>query len=163
MRIAAPHRSQRFLLPPSVDEYVGPRHPVRVIVDVVERLDLDAFDVGVSEAGRPAYPPEVLISLLLYGFSQGVLSSRGIAPRTEVDCAFMYASACLRPSYRTISRFRDDYKQPLAEIFAQVVVVCRKAGLGNTAVVAIDSTPQRANASMDAHSRRSHLDAELKK
>jgi transposase len=163
MRMAAPSRGQRFLLPPSVDEFVGPRHPVRVIVDVVARLDLSAFDVGAGEVGRPAYPPDALISLLLYAFSQGVLSSREIARRSEVDCAFMYAAACLRPSYRTISRFRDDYKKALAEIFAQVVVICRKAGLGSTAVVAIDSTPQRANASMDAHSRRSQLDEELKK
>lgn len=163
MRMAAPSRGQRFLLPPSVDEFVGPRHPVRVIVDVVERLDLRSFDVGASEAGRPAYPPEAMISLVLYAFSQGVLSSREIARRNEVDCAFMYASSCLRPSYRTISRFRDDYKQSLAEIFAQVVVVCRKAGLGHTAVVAIDSTPQRANASMDAHSKRSQMEEELTK
>jgi len=49
-----PDRRQGMLLPPSVDEYVGPRHRVRVIVEVVERLDLSGFHVGESDEGRPA-------------------------------------------------------------------------------------------------------------
>ena len=81
--------------------------------------------------------------------------------RCQVDCAFMFATAGLRPSYRTISRFREGYKVQLAGLFVDVVRVCRKAGLGDTSVIAVDSTPQRANASMDAHSRRSQLERDL--
>jgi transposase len=161
MKMKLPSRSQRMLLPPSIDEFVGPDHRVRVVVEVVERLDLSAFDEGDAGTGRPRLPPEALISVLLYAFSIGVFSSREIARRVETDCAFMYATAGLRPSYRTLSRFRREHETTLSGVFAQVVVVCQRAGLGGPEVVVIDGTKQRANASLDAHERRSHLEKQL--
>lgn len=161
MKMKLPSRSQRMLLPPSIDEYVRPDHRVRVVVEVVERLDLSAFDEGDAGNGRPRLPPEALISVLLYAFSIGVFSSREIARRVETDCAFMYATAGLRPSYRTLSRFRSEHETALSAVFAQVVVVCQRAGLGGAEVVVIDGTKQRANASLDAHERLSHLEKQL--
>lgn len=152
-----------MLLPPSIDEYVGPTHRVRVIVEVVERLDLSAFETGGSKTGRGAFPPQVMVAVLLYAFSVGVFSSREIARRLETDCAFLFASSGTRPSYRTIARFRGDETEALAKVFAQVVVICREVGLGALDVVAIDGTRQRANASLEAHSRRDQLVKELER
>jgi transposase len=152
-----------MLLPPTVDEYVGPSHRVRVIVEVVERLDLSGFRVGVSDEGRPAYPPEILVSLLFYAFSIGIFSAREMERRCQTDCAFMFATAGLRPSHRSISRFRAANQDELSKLFAQIVGVCRRAGLGNTSRVAIDGTRQHANASLDAHVRKEQLEKELGK
>lgn len=161
MRMPMPSRSQRILLPPSIDEYVSADHPVRLIVEVVDRLDLSAFIGDDSETGRPSYPPEALVAVLLYAFSIGVFSSREIERRVETDCAFMFAVSGLRPSHRTLSRFRAEQKEALSAVFAQVVVVCRRAGLGSPELVVVDGTKQRANASLDAHSRRSQLEKML--
>jgi len=158
-----PSRKQSFLLPPSIDEFVGPGHRARVIVEVCERLDLSGFDVGGGATGRPAYPAEVMVPLILYAFSLGVLSSREIARRCETDCAFMFVVSGLRPGYRTIARFRAENEGPLSDLFSQVVVVCRRAGLGSTAIVAYDGTRQKANASLDAHESLSHLEKELER
>jgi transposase len=163
MRKAIPDRRQPMLLPPSVDEYVSPRHRVRVIVEVVERLDLSGFHGGESDEGRPAYPPEILVSLLFYAFSIGVFSAREMERRCQTDCAFMFATAGLRPSHRSISRFRAANQEQLSMLFAQIVGVCRRIGLGNTARVAIDGTRQHANASIDAHVRKEQLEKELGK
>ena len=156
-----PDRRQVMLLPPSVDEYVSPTHRVRVIVEVVERLDLSRFQVGSADTGRGAFQPTGLVALLLYSFSIGVFSAREMARRLETDCAFLFATSGQRPSYRTIARFRTDEAEALAGIFAQVLVACRSVGLGSLDVVAIDGTRVRANASLDAHSRRSQLEKEL--
>ena len=153
-----PDRRQVMLLPPSVDEYVSPTHRVRVIVEVVERLDLARFQVGGADTGRGAFQPAGLVALLLYRFSIGVFSAREMARRLETDCAFLFATSGQRPSYRTIARFRTDEADALAGIFAQVLVACRCVGLGSLDVVAIDGTRVRANASLDAHSRRSQLE-----
>ena len=158
-----PDRKQAMLLPPRIDDYVSATHRVRLIVEVVERLDLSNFKVGTADTGRAAFPPAALVSLLLYSFSIGVFSAREMARRLETDCAFLFATSGLRPGYRTIARFRTDESEALASVFAKVVVVCREVGLGNLDVVAIDGTRVRANASLDAHTRRSQLEAELAK
>lgn len=152
-----------MILPPSIDEYVGPRHRVRVIVEVVEQLDLSGFPIGEAGEGRPAYPPEILVSLLFYAFSIGVFSAREMERRCQTDCAFMFATAGERPSYRSLSRFRALHQEELSRLFVQIVRICRRAGLGNTARVAIDGTRQRANASIDAHVRKEQLEKELGK
>jgi transposase len=152
-----------MILPPSIDEYVGPRHRVRVIVEVVEQLDLSGFHVGEAGEGRPAYPAEILVSLLFYAFSIGVFSAREMERRCQTDCAFMFATAGERPSHRSISRFRAIHQEELSGLFVQIVRVCRRAGLGNTARVAIDGTRQHANASIDAHVRKEQLEKELGK
>ena len=147
-----------MLLPPSVDEYVSATHRVRVIVEVVERLDLSRVVVGSADTGRGAFRPAGLVALLLYSFSIGVFSAREMARRLETDCALLFATSGQRPSYRTIARFRTDEAEALAGIFAQVLVVCWNVGLGSLDVVAIDGTRVR---SLDAQSRRSQLEKEL--
>ena len=154
-------REQRWLLPPSIGDFVSASHRVRLIVDVVERLELSEFTVGGGETGRPAYPATALLALLLYGFSEGVFSSRELARRCETDCAFMFAAGALKPSYRTISRFRAQNEDALSEIFTQVLLVCRQMGIGDLGIVAIDGSSQKASASLDAHDRKEHLEKQL--
>jgi len=154
-------RRQGLILPRSIDEFVGPGHRVRVIVEIVNRLDLSAFRRGEAEEGRPAYSPEIFISVIFYAFSLGVFSSREMERRCRSDCAFMFAAAGERLSHRSLSRFRAAHKEELSELFAKVVDVCRRAGLGDTARVIIDGTRQHANASMDAHVRKEQLEKEL--
>lgn len=156
-------RRQGLILPRSIDEFVGPGHRVRVIVEVVKRLDLSAFRRGEAEEGRPAYPPDIFISVIFYAFSLGVFSSREMDRRCKSDCAFMFAAAGERLSHRSLSRFRAAHKEELSDLFAKVVHVCRKAGLGDTARVVIDGTRQHANASMDAHVRKEQLEKELER
>lgn len=156
-------RRQGLILPRSIDEFVGPGHRVRVIVEVVNRLDLSAFRRGEAEEGRPAYPPEIFISVIFYAFSIGVFSSREMDRRCKSDCAFMFAAAGERLSHRSLSRFRAAHKEELSDLFAKVVDVCRRAGLGDTARVVIDGTRQHANASMDAHVRKEQLEKELER
>src|ERR1700682_4450809 len=68
-----------------VDRLVGDDHPARAIWALVGRLDLRGFYLSIEsnaeEGGRPAFDPQLLISLWVYAYSQGIGSARGVARR----------------------------------------------------------------------------------
>jgi transposase len=83
--ISGHDRSQMFLLPEAVDDYVGVDNPVRFIDAFVDELDLaTAGFVGVEPkvTGRPGYAPADLLKLYIYGYLNRVRSSR----RLELEC-----------------------------------------------------------------------------
>ena len=80
---------QPLLLPPSVQDFVGEDHLARFILALVlEPLDLGEIEAAyASERGQPPFDPAMMTALLLYGYCNGVYSSRRIAKaaRERVD------------------------------------------------------------------------------
>lgn len=140
---------QAWLLPPSVHEFVPPGHLAHFVRDTVrEGLDLRAI-AGVyrEERGYPPYHPGMMVALLLYGYSQGIYSSRRLARACEERLDFMAVTGLNRPDFRTISDFRKRHLAALALLFEQVLLLCREAGLVKLGHVAVDGTKLKANAS----------------
>ena len=94
-----------------------------------------------------AYQPSMMVRLLLYGYCQGVVSSRKIEKATHEDVAFRYLAADTHPDHDTIAGFRKRHLEALAGLFAQALRLCAKAGLVKLGHVAIDGTKIKANAS----------------
>src|SRR4029450_633395 len=92
--------------------------------------------------GYPPYHPAMMVALLLYAYS-----SRRIARACEERLDFQAVPALTRPDFRTISEFRRRHLAALAELFVQVLALCRRAGLVGLGHVAVDGTKLRANAS----------------
>jgi len=72
-------RGQWTLLPECLDDFIDESNPVRVIDVFVDALDLAKMSFeGVEPAatGRPSYHPSVLLKLYIYGYLNGVQSSR---------------------------------------------------------------------------------------
>jgi transposase len=111
-------------------------------------LDLSAILAAYTEPrGYPPYHPAMMVALLLYAYSRGVYSSRRIARACEERLDFQAVTALNRPDFRTISEFRRRHLAALAELFVQVLALCRRAGLVRLGHVAVDGTKLRANAS----------------
>jgi transposase len=142
-------REQVLLLPPDLRDWLAPGHFALFVVDAVAELDLSVFfdRYGPGSRGRPAYPPEVMVGLMLYAYALGVRSSRAIERRCVEDVAFRVICANLLPDHATIARFRAEHEQALRGLFSQVLAMCKRAGLVRVGVVAIDSTKLAANAS----------------
>ena len=140
---------QSLLLPPSVHEFVPPGHPAHFVRDLVrDQLDLSAILEVYDEArGYPPYDPWMMTALLLYGYSQGIYSSRRLARACEERLDFMAVTALNRPDFRTISEFRKRHLAALSGLFVQVLRLCRTAGLVRLGHVALDGTKIKANAS----------------
>jgi transposase len=72
-----------------VERLVDEDHPARAIWELVGRLDLDRFyetiESSAEEGGRPAFDPQLLISLWVYAYSQGIGSAREVARRCGYD------------------------------------------------------------------------------
>ena len=147
MRFLPYNPEQDYLLPPSVQDVLGPQHLCFFVRRLVARLDLRAFEQDYEEEGRPAYAPALLVSVWLYAYALGITSSRRLEQRLREDLAFRYLAAGAQPDFWTLNEFRGRHPKALNDLFTQVVELARKAGLGRLGHVAIDSTRVKAHAS----------------
>jgi transposase len=156
-------RDQAFLLPPDMREWFPDDHLAWLVLEIVAQLDTSALHARhpSARAGRAAYDPDMLLTLLIYAYCQGVRSSRQIEQRCITDVAFRVLCAQDTPDHSTISRFRVDHQDGFAALFTQVLQVAAAAGLARFGTVAIDGTKIAANASRDANRRREWLAREV--
>src|SRR6201997_3578967 len=140
---------QPLLLPPSVQDFVGDDHLARfVLALVLEHLDLSEIEAAYTgERGQPPFDPAMMTALLLYGYCNGLYSSRRIAKAAGERVDFMSIVGLDPPDFRTISDFRKRHLKTLAGLFGQVLKLCEQAGLVKLGHVALDGTKIKANAS----------------
>ena len=142
--------TQSFLLPPSPMEWLPKGHLAYFILDVVGELDLSAIEARIQEKdarGTRPYAPEMMVSLLLYGYCVGVFSSRKLERATYEDVAFRVLAGGEHPHFTTINGFRKDHLGALRTLFLQVLKLCQSAGLVKLGHIALDGTKVHANAS----------------
>ncbi|HEX4544172.1 MAG TPA: transposase [Candidatus Acidoferrum sp.] len=134
-----------------VERLIGEDHPARAIWALVGRLDLSRFYQGIEssaeEGGRPAFDPQLLISLWVYAYSQGIGSAREVARRCEYDPAFQWLTGLTEVNYHTLAEFRVEKQKELDELFTQVLAALSKEGLITLEQVMQDGTKIRALAS----------------
>jgi len=144
-------REQVSLLPPCVEDYVGPDNPVRAIDAYVDSLDLN--ELGFRElgsdggAGQPPYDPADLLRLYLYGYLHQVRSSRRLEREARRNVELMWLLRGLTPGYRTIANFRKDNAAGLKAANRDFVLLAGRLDLLGGALVAIDGTYFHGDAS----------------
>ena len=82
-----------------------------------------------EERGYPPYDPRLMVKLLVYGYANGVISSRKLERATYHDIAVRMLCAGQHPDYRSIARFRKRHLTALGELFVQTLRLCRQAEL----------------------------------
>lgn len=142
-------RDQSLLLPPDLREWLEPGHLAWFVIETTGELDLSAFfaDYRADGHGRPAHDPEMMVALLLYAYATGARSAREIERRCSGDVAYRVIAANRAPDHATIARFRSRHQDRLAELFAQVLGLCGRAGIVSGELLALDSTKIAASAS----------------
>lgn len=142
-------RDQPMLLPPDLQDWLPPDHLARLVLEVVEQLDLSAIEARyqLGGVGREAFHPRLCTGLLIYAYCVGVRSSRQIERLCLTDVAFRVISAQQHPDHTTLARFRQRHAAALAELFGQVLTICGRAGMGKVGIVAIDGTKIAGQAS----------------
>lgn len=156
------NRDQQFLLPADMRDWLDPGHLVWTVLDIVAAVDTSAFHARSrrGSVGRAGYDPDMLLGLLLYGYSVGVRSTRQIERLCATDVAFRIACAQDAPDHSTLARFRADNEAAFVDLFAEVLILAARAGLGQFGTIAIDGTKIAGNASMDANRGRAWLAAQ---
>lgn len=148
------NRYQTVLWPSSIDEYVSENNPVRAIDAYVETLDLANLAIQNScsglTAGQPAYHPSLLIKLYLYGYLNGLRSSRKLEREGARNLEVIWLLDNLRPSYKTIANFRKDNSTALKAINRDFILLCRQLDLLKGDEVAVDGSFFKADARKDS-------------
>src|SRR5574341_871224 len=116
---------------------------------VEEHLDLTVFEQRYrnDETGRLAYDPKVLLKIVLYGYSKGMVSSRKLAEACRRNVVFMALSADTRPPFTTIAGFVAELEQAIVQLFRDVLLYCEELGLLGKEHFAVDGCKRPSNAS----------------
>lgn len=140
-------QQQMMLLPPSLEELVPQEHPVRVVNDVIDRLNLGPLFAAYKLKGASSYHPQMLLKVLVYGYVSNIYSSRKLEAACKESVYFMWLSSMSRPDHNTINRFRGvRLKDALGNIFQEVVLLLAQEGLLSIEEVYTDGTKIEANA-----------------
>ena len=156
---------QLFLMPLSMRDWLPEGHLAYFISELVDSLDLSAIYASYEDEtrGAPAFHPAMMIKIIFYGLCRGIFSSRKLSRATLEEIPFRVLAAGHHPDFRTISMFRKRHRPALAELFKDVVVICRRVGLAPLAHISIDGTKVLANASKHSAMSYSRMAEEEKK
>ncbi len=141
------NRQQQLLFPPSIQDWLPEKHLARFVVDIVSQLNVQPLVETYEGKGFKAYHPEMLLSLLFYGYATGVFSSRKIEQATYDSVAFRFISANTHPDHDTIATFRKRFLNQLKPLFVQILLLAREMGLLKIGKISLDGTKIKANAS----------------
>ena len=122
-------------------------HALNEIVE--EHLDLSVFEHRYcnDETGRLAYDPKVLLKVVLYGYSKGIVSSRSLAEACRRNVVFMALSADARPHFTTLAAFVSELHHEITSLFRDVLLYATELGLIGKEHFAIDGCKLPSNAS----------------
>src|SRR6185437_10516818 len=162
------NREQPSLLPPRIEDYVGPDNPVRAIESFVCALDLAKLgfrhaDRGAEAMGQPPYDPADLLKLYLYGYTNQVRSSRRLAREACRNLELIWLLKNQKPGYRTIANFRKENWAALKAVNRSFVLLARALGLVGGNVVAIDGSFFHGDASKASIFTRKRLADQIAK
>ena len=133
---------QTFLLPPSIDEFIGKSHPARFIKEFVDSVDLTGlgFVVRDTDEGRPNYAVELLTKVWVYGYFEKIRTSRGLEKMCYNNLGMLWLTGMNYPDHNTIWRFYRNNKAALRGLFKKSVQVAYSCGFVGLVLNAVDGT-----------------------
>jgi transposase len=132
---------------------------------LTRELDLSGFDARFrnDDTGAPAYPPAMLLQVVLCAYAHGVVSSRGIERLCREHVTFIALCGDTAPHFTTIAAFVSTLGEPIAHVFAAVVAICDRQGLIGREMFAIDGVKLPSNASKHRSGTRADFERQAAK
>ena len=152
---------QMVMLPISLENQLSPGTLEFAIHYLVEnRMDLSFFDEKYKndEMGRSAYDPKILLKVVLFAYSRGLIGSRRIEQACRENVTFMALSCGQKPDHSTICAFVSSMKHEIGPLFCDVLLVCEEEGLLGGTFFALDGVKLPSNASMKWSGTHSKLE-----
>src|SRR3990172_696536 len=138
-------------------------HAVHHLLEHV--IDLSPFDERFrNEAtGAPAYPPAMLLKVVLAAYAHGVVSSRGIERLCREHVTFIALCGDQPPHCTTLAHFVSTLGDDIARVFGAVVAMCQRQGLIGQEMFAIDGVKLPSNASKRRSGTRADFERQATK
>jgi len=161
VRLRVPERRQIAMVVQCADDLVAAQHPVRMVMAVVETLDVSRFCESIKAregvAGRDATDPRLLVGLWVYACIRGIGSARELARRCEESAAFRWLCGGVGVNHRLLSDFRGDHGAALDELFTQVIASLVDKELVRVSRVSQDGVRVRVSAGAGSFRREKRL------
>ena len=146
-------------------EALPPNHLARFVVLVIGQLDLSHIYMRYAPVGGEAIAPEILLGLLFYGYATGVFSSRKIEKATYENIPFRFIASGVHPDHDTIANFRKTFLAEIQELFVQILLMAKLAGLLKLGNISVDGSKIHADASKSkavSYKRLGELEIQLR-
>lgn len=159
--------NQYNLMPMCYDEIITEDNPVRVLEAFVDALDMEKLNfthatTKESKAGRPAYSPKDMLKLYLYGYFNGIRSSRKLERECHRNIELFWLIGELKPDFKTIADFRKDNIKNIKGVFAEFSILCDELKLLGKEIVAIDGSKFRANNAKKKNYTKGKIEKQIK-
>jgi transposase len=144
--------AQRMMIPVSLEEQLVPGTLEFAIQTLVEtRIDMSIFGRRYrnDEMGRWAYDPKILLKVVLFGYSRGLISSRQVERACRENVTFMALTCGEHPDHSTIAGFVSSMREEILPLFRDVLLVCEEEGLLGGTFFALDGCKLPSNASKE--------------
>jgi len=144
--------NQLMMIPVSLEEQLVPGTLEYAIHHVIEeRIDTRFLDERFcnDETGRSAYDPKVLLKIVLFGYSRGIISSRPLERACWENVTFMALACGQKPDHSTIAAFISSMGEEITPLFTQVLLVCEEEGLLGGTHFSLDGLKVSSNASKE--------------
>jgi transposase len=133
--------------PPRASYVIPDYHLAKFVVLIVDQLNLSHINSQYKGRGKPAYPPSMMLALLIYSYINGIFSCKSIA-RSACDLLpVMYITCQTHPTRATISRFKKRFAPEIAELFVQACEIAKEAGALNLGAISLDDEKLETHAS----------------
>lgn len=142
--------NQYSFMPMCYDEIISQDNPVRVLATFIDALNMEKLNFthsnnNTSKRGRPSYNPKDMLKLYLYGYFNGIRSSRKLERECQRNVELFWLIGQLKPDFKTIADFRKNNIKNMEALFVQFSLLCDELKLVGKEIVAIDGSKFRAS------------------
>ena len=148
----------------SLEDKISVENPVRFVDAFVEHLDLTKLGFIINtlkSEGRPSFDSKHFLKIYLYGYLNGLRSSRRLERECVRNIELQWLIGNLTPNYHSISDFRKINPKALRNVFKLFVLFLKDAELVTGETVAIDGTKVRAHNSKKNNYSQKKIDRHL--
>jgi transposase len=160
------NRSQLHWRPLDLEGLIPVDHPARIIWETSGKMDLRRFEEAYKSvegsAGRACWPPQLLVSVWVYGYSIGVASARAIERLMSHEPALRWMTGDQVINYHTLADFRVQHQAALEELFIQFLALLDENGVVDLNTILHDGTKVLAVAGKGSLHRRKTLEKRLR-
>lgn len=146
----------------NVERLIAEDHAARAIWEFVGRLDLSGYCKHIRAvegfAGRPSLHPQLLISLWIYAYSQGIGSARAIERLCQHEPAYQWLTGMEEVNAHSLSDFRVAHEHELKGLFVQILGLLSAEGLITLERVTQDGTKILALAARDSFKGKDRIE-----
>lgn len=133
--------NQVVLFPSNLSDLIPKDHPVRLVDQIIDSIDISTVIEGYKGGGTSSYSPRMMLKVIIYGYLNNIKSCRKIEKALLENIHFMWISGNSTPDFRTINNFRTNrLKETIKTIFSDVVKMLNELGCLSLDVQYVDGT-----------------------